>query len=148
MHVGCGFLFVGCVTTVIGNQRYIRTANLSFCRRKSRTKVITGFLLDQHRTKKRRFQNFKESIFMVKNINKSNLMWFRCKKNKQIKKHRCNSLLFFLPLTNNDCISFFQLTFVNKTELKLQFLMEYSILYLELTIYIYIIYIYIYIMKT
>ena len=102
MYVGCGFLFVSCVTSVIGNQRYIRTANLSFWRRKSRTKVITDFLLGQHRTKKRRFQNFKESIFMVKKINKSNLMRFRCEKNKQIKKHLCSSLLFFSPLTNND----------------------------------------------
>ena len=43
MYVGCGFLFVSCVTTVVGNQRYIRIANLSFWRRKSRTKVITAW---------------------------------------------------------------------------------------------------------
>ena len=103
MYVGCGFLFVSCVTSVIGNQRYIRTANLSFWRRKSRTKVITSLLLGQHRTTKRRFQNFKESIFMVKKFNKYNLMWFRCEKNKPIEKHLCNSLLFFSPLTNKDC---------------------------------------------
>ena len=116
---------------VVGNQRYIHCRQIYICglfgEENHERKSLLVFFSANTEQRKEDSNNLKKVFSWSRSkINKSNLTRFQCKKNKPIKKHICSSLFFFPPFTNNDCqgisISTYLVTFVNKTELRLQFL--------------------------